>query len=59
MRTLGIPSDDLRLSDFKQGYKIGEGSYSMVKLFFKDNVKYACKIFRKPLSSQMIDAIRK
>lgn len=59
VRTLGIPTDDLKLSDFRQGYRIGEGSYSVVKLFYKDNVKYACKIFKKPLSSQMVDVIRK
>ena len=56
---MGITTDDLKLSDFKQGHKIGEGSYSIVKLFYKDNAKYACKIFRKPVAPQMVDIIKK
>jgi hypothetical protein len=51
--------NDLKLSNFKQGRKLGEGSYSVVKMFEKDSVKYACKIFRKPLSAQMSDVIKK
>lgn len=50
----GLSHDPMRITDFKQLHKIGQGSYSSVKIFTKDNCKYACKIFRKPLAPQVL-----
>ena len=56
---MGLQQDQVKLSDFRQGHKVGEGSYSVVKLFHKDNKKYACKIFKKPISPQMVEIVKK
>jgi serine/threonine protein kinase len=54
----GLTHDELRVTDFKQLHKIGEGSYSSVKLFQKEGMRYACKIFRKPMNSQILENVR-
>jgi len=54
----GLNHDDVRITDFKQLHKIGEGSYSNVKLFQRDGVLYAVKVFRKPMNSQILDNVR-
>lgn len=54
----GLSHDEVRITDFKQLHKIGEGSYSSVKLFQKDGLQYAVKVFRKPMNPQVIENVR-
>lgn len=54
----GLVHDPLRIADFKQLHKVGEGSYSSVKIFVKDGHQYACKIFRKPLAPQILENVK-
>lgn len=56
--TTGLSHDPLRINDFKQLHKVGEGSYSSVKIFLKDGCQYACKIFRKPLAPQVLENVK-